>query len=258
MHAELTLSISTLIAFVLVLGRMLGVFVFVPLPVKDAGPSMPRIILALACAIALFPRWPVLNGFEFTFGQMVAWLISELGIGICIGLLIGFIAESITLGAQILSLQGGYAYASVVDPTTQADSDVLPVLAQMMAGLLFFTTGLHRFVIKAFADSLDAYPPGQFTLNRNLAEIVFHFGATVFSVGLRLAFPLIGLLLMTDLALALLGRISSQLHLSSHAFPAKMLLTLLTLGALLVAVPPLYQAIATSVFTQLRQLFALR
>jgi flagellar biosynthesis protein FliR len=66
------------------------------------------------------------------------------------------------------------------------------------------------------------------------------------------------LLLMTDLALALLGRISSQLHLSSHAFPAKMLLTLLTLGALLVAVPTLYSAIATSVFTQLRQLLALR
>jgi flagellar biosynthetic protein FliR len=71
--------------------------------------------------------------------------------------------------------------------------------------------------------------------------------ANLFSVGLRLAFPVIGLMLMADISLALLGRISSQLHISQQAFPAKMLIGLLTLVSVLVVVPNLYQAFAANV-----------
>jgi flagellar biosynthesis protein FliR len=253
MRTELTISASTLIAFVLVLSRMLGVFVFVPLPVKDVGPSPARVVFALAATLALFPRWPSVSADQITLATLAAWLISEVSLGMAIGLMAGFIAEAITFGAQILSIQGGYSYASFVDPTTQADSNVLPALAQLLAGLLFFTTGLHRYIISAFASSLDTYPPGAFTITRNLAQVVLHLGASVFSIGLRLALPIIALLLMTDLALGLLGRINSQLHLTAHAFPAKMLLTLGALSMLLVAVPSLYQALSTDVFQTIRQ-----
>ncbi len=68
MHAELTLSASTLIAFILVLSRMVGVFVFVPLPVKEAGPGIARIVFAFATALALFPRWPSIDAREVTLG----------------------------------------------------------------------------------------------------------------------------------------------------------------------------------------------
>ncbi len=84
--------------------------------------------------------------------------------------MVSFITEFLTFGAQILGLQAGYGYASVVDPTTQADSDVLPVLAQLTGGLLFFTTGLHRYVISAFAASLERYPPGQFAVTPDLVQ----------------------------------------------------------------------------------------
>ena len=46
-------------------------------------------------------------------------------------------------------------------------------------------------------------------------------GATLFSVGMRLALPVVALLVMVDVALALLGRINAQLQLLTLAFPAK-------------------------------------
>lgn len=255
MHGELTLSASTLIAFVLVLSRMVGVFVFIPLPVKEAGPGLPRIVFAFASAIALFPRWPSINAQQVTLGRMVAWLIIEGAMGLAIGVMVGFITEWLTFGAQILGLQAGYGYASVVDPSTQADSDVLPVMAQLTGGLLFFTTGLHRYVIGAFAASLTSYPPGQFAVTPDLTRTVIKLGANVFSAGLRLALPVIGLLLMTEVALALLGRINSQLHIGMQAFPAKMLLTLLTLTSALVVVPVIYEGFAADVFQNIRHYF---
>ncbi len=252
MRGELTLSASTLFAFVLVLARMLGAFVFVPLPERDAGPSVPRIVLALASTMALLPRWPVVDARQITVSTLFMILLGELALGTGIGLLVGFISEAFTLGAQILSLQAGYAYASTVDPTSQADSNVMPVLAQMMAGLLFFTTGLHRYVIAAFADSLERYPPGMFTLDRNIADAIIHAGSSMFSVGLRLAFPVMGLLLMSEILLGLMGRISPQLQLGQQAAPAKMLISLATLTTILAIVPRMYESFASEILRLLR------
>lgn len=253
MHGNLSLSVSTLLAFALVLSRIASAFVFVPLPTQDSGPPMARIAIALASTFALFPRWPNVDAEHLGLSTMVLWMISELALGTCIGLLVAFISESLTFGAQVLSLQAGYGYASVVDPTTQADSNVLPVIAQLTAGLLFFTTGLHRYVITAFADSLDLFPPGSFTVSRELAKVVINVGASIFSVGIRLSLPIVGLLLMTDTTLAVLGRISSQLQMGHNSYPVKMMLTLAMLATILAVAPSLYGAFASDVFATIRK-----
>lgn len=255
MHANLTLSASTLLAFVLVASRIAGVFVFAPLPIQDAGPAPARVIIAIATALALLPRWPIIDADNVTIGTMMVWMIAELALGTAMGLMTAFVSESLTFGAQVLSLQAGYGYASVIDPTTQADSNVLPVMAQLVAGLLFFTTGLHRYVISAFAASLDSYPPGSFVLSRNLAVTVIHLGSSIFSAGLRLAFPVIGLLLMADIALGVLGRISSQLQMGHNAFPIKMLLTLMTLATVVAVAPSIYESFSSDVFRTIRTSF---
>ncbi len=56
-------------------------------------------------------------------------------------------------------------------------------------------------------------------------------------MGVRLALPVVALLVMVDIALALLGRLNAQLQLLSLAFPAKMLVALLMLGWMAAAVP---------------------
>src|SRR5579884_1322541 len=242
---------ATVFAFLMVLVRMLGAFVFVPLPVTNAGPSQLRVVIALACTMALYPRWPATNPPD-TLAQMFVWLVAEAALGISIGLAVSFISEALTVGAQMLSLQAGYGFASVVDPTTQADSGVLLIVAQLTAGLLFFATGLDREVIVAFATSLEKFPPGAFAISRNAAQMLLQTGAGIFVVGLRIALPIIGLMLMTDIALALLGRINSQLHLISLAFPAKMLLALAMLSTVLIVFPSLYSSFASQVFGALR------
>jgi len=255
MHASLTLSASTLFGFLLVLARVAGAFSFVPFPNSQAGPAAARIALAVACTLTLFPRWPAVDATSAGLGLMIFWLLSEAALGVAIGLMVSFIGEALIVGAQMLSLQAGYGYASVVDPNTQADSGILAMLAQLTGGLLFFATGLDRRVILAFALSLDRYPPGNFALNRGVAEAVIQLGSNVFSVGLRLAFPVIGLLLMTDVSLALLGRINAQLQLVQQAFSAKMMLTLVALAAILIVVPSLYEAFAGQVFDAIRAQF---
>ena len=108
--------------------------------------------------------------------------------------------------------------------------------------MLFFATGLDRAVIRVFARSLETYPAGSFVLTRGGAMQVLAAGSTMFSTGLRLALPVIAVMVMIDISLALLGRVNAQLHLTTVAFPVKMLVCLTMLGWLALLFPVLFRA----------------
>jgi flagellar biosynthetic protein FliR len=251
MAPQLSIPAGLPLAFGLVLARVAGVFFFLPMPVRDAVPGMARAAFAMATALALFPFWPEVDIRTMTTGLFAVWLAGEATFGLAAGLLVGFLGEFLTMGAQLLGLQAGYGYASVVDPTTQADSDVLQVMARLTGGLLFFALGLDGQILRALAISLQVHPPGQFVLTRALVTTVFSLASNVFTLGLRLASPVLGLLLLTEISLALVGRISSSLQLGGHSAPLKMLLTLGFLAALLKIVPGLYLEYAAQVLAPL-------
>ena len=230
MPANLTLSLGTLYAFLLVLTRVGGAVIFVPLPGLQSTPMPARAAFAMGVTLALAARWPAINAASMSAARLVGWCGAEAASGIAIGVALSLVLETFVLAAQVCGLQAGYAYASTVDPNTQADSGILLVFAQLTAGLLFFAVGLDREVLRLFALSLDRVPPGAYMLNPSAAQSLIHLGASLFSVGLRLAFPVVALLVMMDVALALLGRVNAQLQLISLAFPAKMLITLLVLS----------------------------
>jgi flagellar biosynthesis protein FliR len=244
MHADPSLPLATIYAFLVVLARVSGVFVFVPMPGFAGGPEPVRIIFSLALTVALYPLWPVFHELPGS-GLLAGWLITEAALGLTIGLVVGLLAEAFGLFGQMISLHSGHSFASTIDPTTQADSGLIVVLAQSVAALLFFTLGLHREVIRIFCRSLELHPPGSFMLSADTVGGVIRIGSTVFSTGLRLAFPVIGLLMMADLALALVGRINAHLQLNSLAFPAKTLATLAILAVLMEVAARVYQDYAS-------------
>ena len=55
-------------------------------------------------------------------------------------------------------------YASTIDPNTEADSTVLILMAQLTAGMLFFALGFDRLLLSILARSLETHPPGRFVL----------------------------------------------------------------------------------------------
>jgi flagellar biosynthetic protein FliR len=255
MGGELILSTATLLGFLLTLARVAGVFVFVPMPGMGSAVNPARLMFALGVTIALFPKWPRITAYP-SVGTLIMWLLVEAALGIGIGLAVAFVTESFNVGAQAMSLQAGYSFASTFDPNTQADSGVLVVLIQTATGLLFFATGLDREVIRVFARSMETYPAGSFELTRGAAMQVVSVGSTMFSTGLRLALPIIAIMVMIDIALALLGRINAQLHLTQIAFPVKMLICLTMLGWLAMLLPALYRAESGTTMQMAQRLIA--
>jgi flagellar biosynthesis protein FliR len=257
MHASPAIPESILYAFLLVLARISGVFVFLPLPGLQAGPSAAKITLAVVLTFGMYSRWPVYQRVPESMLQLAGWMIAEAAIGVATGLAVAFLIEAVTFAAQAISTQAGFAYASTIDPNTEADSTVLIMLAQLTAALLFFAMGFDRVLLNVLSRSLETHPPGAFVASRESVEALVRLGSSIFTTGLHLALPLMTLLFLIDLSIGLLGHLNSQLQLIALAFPAKMLAALAALSFLILLIPKLYQQLGAAVFTALGRLLGL-
>jgi flagellar biosynthetic protein FliR len=240
MGTELKLDTGTLYSFLMVLARISGAFIYIPLPGMKAGPQPARVILAVSMTFVLFSSWPVIDASHVNIGLLIGWMLAEGGLGLAVGLATSFLMEGFQMGAQIISLQAGYSFATTIDPTSGADSGVLLTIAQMTAGLLFFATGMDRQILLIFARSLTTHPPGQFAVSPAVVTMLIQTSAMIFTTGFRLVLPLAGLLMLVEVSLALLARLNSQLHLMMVAFPIKLLLSLALLSWLVLIFPKVF------------------
>jgi flagellar biosynthetic protein FliR len=113
----------------------------------------------------------------------------------------------------------------------------------LTAGLLFFASAADRLMIRALAESLRLCPPESFALQKTWAFAIVQFAGSIFSTGLRLAAPVIALLLLADASLAVLGRLQPHLHLVSLTMPAKLAATMLILSTTMVLQPGIFETL---------------
>jgi flagellar biosynthetic protein FliR len=245
MGAEL-FSYATLFGFLFTLARISGIFAFIPLAVFPATPQTTRIVLSFALTLMLRGDWKAPPGVETSIARLTAGLAGEMALGLVIGVSLAVVIEVFKMAAQAVSLPAGLGYASTIDPASGADSTVLLTVAELTACLLFFVSGADRLFIKALAESLRLCPPESFTLKSEWVPAIIRFSGSIFTVGLRLAAPVIALLLLGDAVLAVLARTQPQLHVIALTMPVKLAATMLVLSVTAGLQPGLFESLMST------------
>ncbi len=248
MPGEISVPLPTLFGFLLVLVRVSGVIIFVPIPGMQGLSEAARVFLALGLTITLMPAWPQLPVAELSMARLPAWIGAEFAFGLLIGVALSLLLEGLQLAAQMVGLQAGYSFASTIDPTTQADVAVLQIITQLFAGFLFFALGLDREVVRVLAMSLDHIPAVALMTRQPVMDAVVRLGSQIFISGLRLAMPVLALLILMDLSFAIMGKVHSQFQIMSLSFAAKMLAGMALFAITLAAFPRILQSAATHTF----------
>ncbi|MBY0502875.1 MAG: flagellar biosynthetic protein FliR [Bryobacteraceae bacterium] len=224
-------------AFLVCLARIGGMFVFFPWPGARTAPPLPRVFLTVALSVSLAPR---VAGSGTPPAFLPGILLAEAALGFSAGLVLLFLMEALSFGGHLIGTQAGFSYASSIDPSTEADSTVIPVLLQWLGNVLFFAAGFDRWLMRAMVQSLEAIPPGAWQLTPGAFELVTRLLSSALETGVRLALPVAGFLLLVDLTLAVVGRLNAQFPLLNIAFPLKTGLAALALGATAGLVPAAY------------------
>ena len=239
---SVTVPIDVVVGFGLVLTRMLGVFFFAPLFGHTAVPV--RVRLGLAVAVAWFTVATLELAPVALDASLALAVVREATIGFALGFAASLVFSGFALMAELASIQGGLGAATTLDPANGANSVVLTSFVGSVALLVFLTIGAHHELLRAVVLSFELLPPaGAGPVAAGLGGVAA-LGGGIFEVAVRLAAPFTAVMLVTNLAVGMLGRAIPQLNLMSLQLPAQIAITLLLLA---LGAGPFTEALAAAI-----------
>ncbi|MFV9668155.1 flagellar biosynthetic protein FliR [Pantoea sp. Ep11b] len=227
--------------------RIMALFATAPILSERSVSKRVKIGLAVMITWLLMPLLPAVN--VTLFSPAGFWLlIQQMLIGIALGFTMQFAFAAVRCAGEVIGLQMGISFATFFDPGSRLNMPVLARFLDMLAMLLFLTFNGHLWLISLLADSFHTLPIGGHPLNANAFMALVKSGGLIFLNGMMLALPLIVLLLMLNLVLGLLNRVSPQLSIFAIGFPITLTVGILTISLLMPLLAPFCEHLFGEVF----------
>jgi len=222
------MSFALLVKGAMVLARISGMILLMPVFSAIGIPRLVRALAALFLTVVIAPVVPDATPVA-TLPDLVAGMFSEFVVGIAMGATVYVAFASINIAAEIMSQQLGLMAAQWFDPMFKESQSALGRLCYWLAAMVFLGSNLHLSMFKAVADSFASIPPGTAISPGLLAPTWPYLVSATMAAGVRLAGPVIILSFLIHAFLAILARLSSTLN----AFMSIGLITTLAGGGLI-------------------------
>lgn len=139
--------------------------------------------------------------------------------GIVFSLSMLLVIGAFAFAGELISFEMGLGFAQVADPQTGAESTILSVFAQLLAFMIFFSLNAHHFLLKLIVESFQTIPVGTFEIDTALFEKITILSGQLFVLAIKLAAPVISVLLLTQLAMGLMSKFAPQINILTTSFP---------------------------------------
>ncbi|KYH32652.1 flagellar biosynthetic protein FliR [Neomoorella mulderi] len=239
--------------FFLVLVRTTSFFVTAPFFGIRGVPPLVKAGLGLLVSMLLFPVLPAGQPTFTGTGAYALAVLNESMAGLALGYLATLIFSAIQVAGQLLDLHMGLGMASLFDPQNATSTTLMGQFFAILGLLLFFQLDGHHTLLLALQESFRLLPLGGVHFDGNIAWAVVKLFSGMFSLAVRIAAPVIVVLLIADLALSLIARTVPQLNVFILGFPLKIGLGLLVLIAIL----PILATVFHNLFSQMEHDLAL-
>lgn len=189
--------------------------------------------------------------------QFILVLILEILIGIILALAAQFFFAAIQLAGQVIDTQMGFGIMNVVDPLSGTQAPLLGNFKYILAMLVFLQIDGHHLFLQALFDTYAYIPIGGLRIGDELIKNIILFFGNIFSIGIKLALPIVGSLLITDVIMGIMSRTVPQMNIFMVGMPAKIILGF---SVLLVTVPLyiyLLNSLIESLFGEIYQIIRL-
>lgn len=240
--AAISILLSHTIPWMLVLVRISGVFIAAPMIGSLAIPMRFRVLIAVAMSAAAYPALasastaapaaPVIQDVITLFPM----LLSELLIGFAIGAIASLPLLAMEASGVIMGQSIGFGLARVYNPESDTDTDLLGQLLFYIASGLFFTMGGLEMLFTTLLSTFSRVPPGGFAVGMLPLETFVAVLASGFELALRVALPVVGIVLLIALILGAVSKTMPQINVMSVGFTIKMLAGLTVLATALYVV----------------------
>jgi flagellar biosynthetic protein FliR len=230
----LPLSYDEFKTFFLILTRVSVILFLFPFFSSRVIPVLTKAGLALVITVILYPVTDMSPGaFPATAWGMARMVLSELIVGMILGLLVQMFFEGIRIMGQLVGFQTGFAITNILDPQSGMQVSILSNMAYLVAMVLFLLLNGHHILLGAMRESFQIIEVGSLNLNRQIFQRVMASSADMFVIAIKIGAPAIAALLFTKVAFGLITKLMPQMNIMIVAFPVQIVVGLLFFGVCL-------------------------
>ena len=220
--------------------RVSILFFLLPLFGGSGMPSIWKICLSALIALIVTPVVPAPHFFPQTVPDVVAGVLSEAMLGLCLGFGGRIFISAVQLAGQFMGFQMGFSMARAIDPQDGAQSTSLSQFLYIIMILLFFAMDGHHLFIAAIVKSFHLVPPCTFVPKEPLANLLIDLGGQMFLIALKIAAPILIALFLTNLCLGIVARTVPQTNILMIGFPLNISVGLILFGLTLSNLGPYF------------------
>ena len=235
---DLHVTEQMLSVFLLVLARTSAWVAVVPLFTPKGIPGLAKI--GLATGLSLFLT-PLLSGDIDVPAATSGYALSvagQVGVGLVLGFLTQLVFAAVDVAGGLADYASGFSYGAMIDPVSGAQSAAFARLTTVTFMALLMVTEGYRTIFAGFVSSFRALPVDHLpSLSAGTAQVLGNALSGVFVAALQIGAPLLGVLFLTEVALAMAGRFVPQAHAVSVGLPVKALVAMSACGTMLALLP---------------------
>ncbi|MDX1453294.1 MAG: flagellar biosynthetic protein FliR [Oleiphilaceae bacterium] len=246
-------------SFLWPLFRIASFFMVIPIIGTQLVPMRVRMGLALVVTMAVAPLLGDMPQVDALSLNALFITLQQVFIGTILGFMFVMLMQLFVVAGQMIAMQMGLGFASMVDPSNGVNVPVLSQIFLIAVTLMFLAMNGHLVMIEVVVESFRSWPVSETILGAGgfgmdlLWEVIMRIN-WLFASALLLALPAITSVLIVNLSFGIMTRAAPQMNVFSLGFPIGMIFGLFIIWVSTGELLPQFQKLSEETYLFLREL----
>ncbi|MBR7117802.1 MAG: flagellar type III secretion system protein FliR [Helicobacteraceae bacterium] len=214
--------------FLLLILRFSGIIAFFPFFDSRLIPVSIKGAMIFFLALLFFPLLPPFDT-NISILEFILAGLSEILLGFMSAFFLQVVFNAIAYAGEILGFSIGMSVSSTYDPVSGTQNLIIAQILSLVALLVFLALDYHHLVFMLIAKSLYSTPLGSFGLDSNMLIYFIKAMSNLFIIGFTIAFPIVGVILLSEIIFGMITRTHPQFNLLVIGLPLKIIIALIVL-----------------------------
>lgn len=246
-------------SFVWPLFRIASFLMIIPVFGTQLVPMRIRSGMAFLLALIVAPLIPDVPLVDALSLEAVLITIQQVFIGAITGLMFVMLLQIFVVAGQIIAMQMGLGFASMMDPINGVNVPILSQIYLVCVTLIFLAMNGHLVMIETIVESFDVWPISQDILGGSgiQPEQLWQFLMRInwlFASALLVALPVITSVLIVNISFGIVTRAAPQMNVFSLGFPIGMLFGVFLIWASVTEMAPMFDRFSRELFEFFREI----
>lgn len=204
--------------------RALSVVAVAPVLSMRAFPMLTKVGLgALLAYVLTMARSAHLTSLPGQLAPFLMAIVQEMMVGLLIGFAAALIFAAFQVAGEAVGIQLGFRLGTVLNPALSFQGGAAAQFYATLAALLFLMVRGHHLLLLSLERTLETVPLGTFAFEGEMMERLIRISSTSITAGVQMALPILGTVLLADLAMGLVNRAIPQMSIFIVGLPLKVM-----------------------------------